>query len=153
MSDFSEGKCNLLLWAEIVILYLKMKINICTYLLGVFACTAMLTGFAYAQSYQDIQIVSPKADTTIHNNNGNLTVTVVVSPSLDSHGSAYLVLLLDGKVVAKGTKQYFKLTEIDRGMHTLQAQLKAQDDTTLITSQVVRFYMWHASRLYPQRKN
>ncbi len=110
---------------------------------------ALITFPAHAEDYQSAQIVSPEPDATIHDNNGNVTVTAVVSPTL--RAGDRLALLLDGKTVAAGSQQSFELNDIDRGTHTLRVQVQAPDGTVLITSPPVEFHMWRASLLFRNR--
>ncbi len=115
------------------------------------AGAALVSGAAWAQGEQTITIVSPQPETTIHDNTGNLTVTVAVSPPPHLEAGERLTLLLDGAPVASGTRQRFELQNIDRGSHTLQAQVNAADGSVIATSPPVTFYMWRASRLFPNR--
>lgn len=117
----------------------------------VLICTALVTFPVYAGGYQSVRIVAPESETTVHDNNGNLAVTVEVSPLLHAEVGDRLILLLDGNAVASGHDQYFELTAIDRGSHTLRARVKAADGSTLATSPPVKFYMWRASRLFRNR--
>lgn len=47
-------------------------------------CIALISCSAYADGYQVVRIISPKPDTTVHDNSGNLVVTVAVSPPLQA---------------------------------------------------------------------
>ena len=125
--------------------------NIRPLLILLLACAALISGAACAQSEQTITIVAPQPETTIHDNNGNLTVTVAVSPPPHLEAGERLTLLLDGTAVAGGARQRFELENIDRGSHTLQAQVNAADGSVIAASAPVTFYMWRASRLFPNR--
>lgn len=113
-------------------------------------CTAFISHIAHAEAYQSVRIVAPKPDTTVHDNNGSLSVTVAVTSSLRS--GERLTLLLDGNAVASGPDLHFELKDIDRGSHTLRARVKAADGKVLATSPPVKFYMWRASRLFPESR-
>ena len=99
-----------------------------------------------------MRIVAPDPESTVHDNNGNLAVAVSVSPPLRAATGDTLTLLLDGKVAASGSLRHFELQGIDRGSHTLQAQVNAADGTVLISSSQVIFHMRHASRLFRDRQ-
>lgn len=116
-------------------------------------CTAWISCLAHAGDYQAVRIVAPEADVTVHDNSGNLAVTVLVSPPLRVESDDRIVLLLDGKAVASGSAQRFVLRGVDRGRHTLQARVTAADGMVLAASPPVRFQMWQASRLFPRRTN
>ena len=115
-------------------------------------CAVLVACLAHAQGYQSVRIVAPEPESTVHDNNGNLAVTVSVSPPLRADAGDTLALLLDGKVAASGTMRHFELQGIDRGSHTLQAQVSAADGTVLVSSPQVIFHMWHASRLFRDRQ-
>ena len=103
----------------------------------------------HAQDYESVNIVAPVPETTVHDNNGNVSVKVAVTPAL--RPGDHFTLLLDGQDVASGSSRRFKLTSIDRGAHTLQVQVQAADGTVLVSSQPVQFYMWEAARRFPGR--
>lgn len=107
----------------------------------------------YAEDYQSVHIVAPESGTTIHNNNGRVSVTIAISPPLRVAAGDHLTLMLDDKAVASGQKLKFKLKNIDRGSHMLQVQVNAADGTLLATSPQVTFHMWRASRLFRNRVN
>ncbi len=112
--------------------------------------------FAWAgdtAGHDTVRIIVPQDDATVHDNEGNLDVSVKVSPPLRSDAGEQIVLLLDGRVVASGTEVRIRLTGVDRGIHTLQAQVATADGTLLLASPVTSFYMWRASGLHRGRKN
>ena len=114
-------------------------------------CCALIPSLAYAEVDQSVRIVVPQPDVTVHDNNGDLAVTVEISPPLDVEAGNRLALLLDEKVVASGTSRHFVLKGIDPGSHTLRVQVNAADGTVIATSPQVTFHMWHASRLFRDR--
>jgi hypothetical protein len=99
--------------------------------------------------YADVVIVQPANEETVHDNLGNVAVQVAVSPSL-APGDR-IVLLVDGRPVAQQMDATFALSGIERGAHTLQAQVVDASGATLVASRPVTFYMWQASRLFPGR--
>lgn len=91
-------------------------------------------------AYSDISILSPANQATIVNNEqGDLRVDIELEPSLNK-GDA-IRLLMDGRVVSTEKSLSFKLNNIDRGEHTLQAQVMSQQGVVLISSATVTFYM------------
>jgi hypothetical protein len=110
---------------------------------------ALFSGLAHAGIYQSATILAPESEATVHDNNGNLTVTVVVSPLLRADNGDYLLLMMDGIEVAKGTEQSIELKNIDRGTHTLKIEVRAKNGAVLHTSAPVTFHMWRASSLFP----
>jgi hypothetical protein len=78
-------------------------------------CTAFISCFAYAGGHHNLRIVAPGPDETVHDNSGNLVVTIAISPPLHAEAGDRLALLLDGKTVASGFGRRFGLKGIDRG--------------------------------------
>jgi hypothetical protein len=115
------------------------------------ACVILVPLPAYAGSYSYVRIVAPHADETVHDNNGNLTVKIKVSPPLNTVAGDYLTLLLDNNAVASGTNLSFALNGINRGSHTLQLKVNAADGTVQTSSPQVTFHMWQASRKFGDR--
>ncbi|MCG6933675.1 MAG: hypothetical protein LJE57_08545 [Gallionella sp.] len=114
-------------------------------------CAVFFSGCAYADGDQILRIVAPQSGSTVHDNSGNLSVTIAVVPPLHTGSDGRFVLLLDGKAVASGTGQHFNLAGIDRGSHVLRAQIQARDGRILVRSAPVEFHMWRASRLFRNR--
>lgn len=120
-----------------------------TQLFRLLICMALVSGIAHAGVYQTAKIIAPEPEATIHDNNGNLTVTVMLSPSLRTNDGDYFLLTMDGTEAARGTEQSIGLKNIDRGTHTLQIEIRAKDGALLLTSAPVIFHMWRASILFP----
>ena len=116
------------------------------------ACVMLVPLSSVAGGYEEIRIVAPEPEATIHSNNDMVTVEVSVTPALAANDQ--IALLLDDKVVAKGRKSHYRLTEVYRGSHTLLAQVIGANGSVLTTSQPVVFNMKHASRLFkrPEEK-
>jgi hypothetical protein len=114
------------------------------------AGAALGSPLAEAQGRYSIAIVQPADDETVHDNQGNVGVQVAVSPGLAP--GAGIVLLLDGQPVAQETDATFLLSGVERGTHTLEAQVVDASGATLAASQPITFHMWQASRLFPSRK-
>lgn len=117
----------------------------------VFAVAALLflTGASAAQA-AEVFVVKPASEDTIHSNQGKLTVRLRL---VDAPPGAGVRLVLDG---ASRPKIYrgnvIELDGIDRGSHSLQAVLLDAHGKQVAVSAPVTFYMWHASRLFPNRK-
>ncbi|MGH8695707.1 MAG: hypothetical protein ACREVS_04480 [Burkholderiales bacterium] len=109
-----------------------------------------LPGLAQAPGSYNVAIVQPANEETVHDNQGNVVVQVTASPTL-APGDR-VALLLDGRTVAQQMGTTFTLSGVERGTHTLHAQVVDANGATLATSPPVTFYMWQASRLFPGRK-
>jgi len=110
-----------------------------------------LPGLAQAPGGYNIAIVQPANEGTVHDNEGNVIVQVAVFPSLAP--GHQVALVLDGRPVAQQTGTTVALSGVERGAHTLQAQVVDAGGATLAASQPVTFSMWQASRLFPGRKS
>jgi hypothetical protein len=112
------------------------------------ACaTALLIVLAFAAFADEaaVRIVSPAAGETRHDNQGKLPVQVALSIPYST-----MRVLIDGS--PHGSLQdspAFILTGIDRGEHTIQVQALERAGTVIAASEPVTFYMWQASRLFP----
>lgn len=115
------------------------------------ALCAIVACVAQAAGYDTVRIVAPSQDETVHDNRGKVTVSVAVSPPLRAGAGDRIALLLDGRVVAKGSDERIALSGVDRGTHALRAEVTASDGSVLIVSAPVTFHMWRASRLFPGR--
>jgi len=117
------------------------------------ACAPAFALAGDTAGYAAVRIVAPRDDATVHDNQGTLDVSVDVSPPLRPDTGDRIVLLLDGTAVASGAEARIRLTDVERGSHTLQAQVVAAGGALLLASPQTRFHMWRASRLFPGRKH
>ena len=69
-----------------------------------------------------------------------LDVSVDVAPPLRIEAGDHIVLLLDGRVVANRAKAHIRLTDMDRGTRTLQAQVTTVGGALLLASPVTSFH-------------
>lgn len=95
--------------------------------------------------YQEIMILEPGNEQTVRDNPGNLNVFVASNPAL-REGDQYQ-LVLDGQSVSAGRDNTVKLQNIDRGEHTLTAQIVNNEGKVLLTSRPSTFYMHRISKL------
>jgi hypothetical protein len=100
-----------------------------------------------------ISIVSPRNEETIHDNTGRVAVTVAIRNGDPLAAGGAIRVLLDGKPFGPDARaSSFVLEGLERGEHRLQVQLTNATGTAIATSEVVTFYMWQASALFPSRK-
>jgi hypothetical protein len=106
----------------------------------------LAAGLAPAALAQGVTVAigRPAQDETVHDNQGNVSVLVGVEPTLAPGNQ--VVLLVDGRSVGRQNGPVFALTSIDRGTHTLQAQVLDANGNMLATSAPVTFHMWRAFR-------
>lgn len=98
-----------------------------------------------SKKYTNVSITSPANEATIRDNAGNLTVMATVTPGLQSGHK--MVLLDNGATRAESTSGSFKLSNIDRGAHTLTVQVQNRSGKTLLSSKPVTVYLHRHSAL------
>jgi hypothetical protein len=108
------------------------------------ALAVLYSGVAAAAS---VAITSPDSGEVRHDNTGTLPVRITV----DAPWSAIRVLLDAQPLPRLERSTSFTLEGIDRGEHRLEVQLLDHEDDVIATSEPVMFYMWQASRLFPNR--
>lgn len=97
-------------------------------------------------SYERIEITQPTNDMTIRDNEGRVTVTIAISPAL--HNKDTVTLRMDGKVMASNsTARSFTLDNVDRGSHSLVAEIHNAGGTLLLQSKAVTFHLHRVSTL------
>ncbi len=94
-------------------------------------------------SYQQMHIVQPEHDSAIRNNAGDIVITVALQPPLRLNDSIYLIM--DGKIVAQGQQTRFQLTNVDRGTHTIHAEVRNSAGQKRINTHPIDFSVLRAS--------
>jgi hypothetical protein len=100
--------------------------------------------------YRSLEIVSPAQEEVLWNIEGQLRVSLQVSPDLQpGHG---LRLLLDGQQqdIPAGSMQA-QLTDVWRGAHTLKAEVVNEAGQVLIASPPTTFFVRQTSLANPSR--
>ena len=103
-------------------------------------------------AYDSIAVVQPANDATVYDNAGDVEVTVAISPGLDSGAGDRIALILDGRQMPAQSAIQFTLSGLTRGEHILKAQVRDSGGKILISSSPVKFNLWQASRLFPNRR-
>lgn len=103
------------------------------------------------EEYTKLLITNPVNDSTIHSNDGKVTVTASLEPALKPQDQ--LVLYLDGQQVSTGKAVQFSLSEIERGTHNLSVAVVANDGKILRRSEDIVFYLRKVSVLSPSYKS
>lgn len=92
-----------------------------------------------AHPYRNITVVSPKQDETYFRSEGDLVVTVQLTPRLRS--SDTLVYYKDGTEIFAGKSSSHSIAEMDRGTHTVSVAVRDVDGNILIKSSDIIFFM------------
>lgn len=101
-----------------------------------------------AAPYRILRISTPAPDATVRRNNGDVTVRMEVKPPLRTDRGQVIALVLDGKRLAKRYRApQAVLRNVDRGTHTLQAQIVNGAGKVLMSSPSVTFHLMRYSRL------
>jgi hypothetical protein len=103
---------------------------------------------ATAQAYERFSVAQPQSDSSIQANDGNLMIVLDLQPSLWAAAGHSIHLYLDGTQTAAGAQTSFQLTNVDRGTHTVRAEVKDQQGHTLISTDTVSFTLQRHSRLF-----
>lgn len=92
--------------------------------------------------YQSLTVVSPAAEETLWNIGGVLDVTLSVTPALQS--GHRLNVYYDGVPITVTTAN-FRIEEVYRGAHNLQAEILDKTGRLMIRSDATRFYVQQTS--------
>ncbi len=104
-------------------------------------------------SYSEFRIQSPGNDETVRNNEGNVSLQFSIKPNLNSELKHSLSVLLDGKVVKRNiTSSSTSLSNIDRGTHTISAEIHSSSGTVIRRSSPVTIHVHRQSSLFNNNK-
>jgi hypothetical protein len=106
-----------------------------------------------ASSYASFTVAAPAPETTIRDNQGNISMLVNLEPPLRAELGHRIQFLLDG--VDQGEPQAVTgvtFHDVDRGSHTLSARIVDADGATLMTAPAVTVFLHRASILSPARQ-
>ena len=103
--------------------------------------------------YSAIAISYPGNDEAVRENAGNLTVTIESEPALDTNQGHSIEILLDGEPAGSASGASVALTNIDRGTHTLSANVVDRSGSVLGSSNTITFHMLRYSKLNPPARS
>ncbi|THB68671.1 MAG: DUF4124 domain-containing protein [Gammaproteobacteria bacterium] len=89
--------------------------------------------------YQEIKISSPENDQAVHSAPGSVTINVSVTPALQS--SHKVVIYIDGKKLSEGGSASATIQNVDRGTHTVKAEIVDESGKKLISSKSSTFHL------------
>lgn len=98
--------------------------------------------------YDSLAITAPAAEETLWNIEGVLDVNLRMSPVLQS--GHVLSVYLDGRKITVATAN-FRIEDVYRGAHNLQAEIVDKTGRLLIRSENTRFYVQQTSIANPPR--
>ena len=99
--------------------------------------------------YRIFSLSAPTNQSVVIDNNGKIAVSLTIKPALQTSFKHSISLLLDGKPIKTGLKSLTtELQNIDRGSHTLSAQIIDRNKKVLKTCAPVVFHMKRHSILH-----
>ncbi len=102
-------------------------------------------------SYTKLEILEPKNDQVFTDGAGDVTVSVLVQPELNTEQGDYLVLTLDGKKQTNSGSTSFSFNNLDRGTHTTKVAVVNEDGKSLKSSAAISFTIKRHSVLNTSR--
>lgn len=98
--------------------------------------------------YTLLRIVRPAPGETVRDNTGAVDVSVELTPPLNVQAGHKLIVALDGNTLTQQENAtQIKLSNLDRGVHTLKATVLDASGQVQISSQSLTFYMKRESVL------
>lgn len=98
--------------------------------------------------YTKFTMVTPRNDDTIWDNNGSVPVSLALEPPLDTENGHSVWVYVDGSaVVRKSQVLVHPLSGIDRGQHTIRAEVRDAKRKTLKRTKNVTVHMKRASSI------
>ena len=91
--------------------------------------------------YSQLAIIKPSHDDMVRDNAGNVEIKIAITPALHTVHGHQLVLYLDDIRVAHGSTPTLQLTNIDRGTHTLRAQIETVQGGLVQAAPIVHFHL------------
>ncbi|MEO5703115.1 MAG: DUF4124 domain-containing protein [Gammaproteobacteria bacterium] len=98
--------------------------------------------------YTVFTIVTPENDSTLRENSGAVTINLAIEPALQIEAGHKITLIVDGKPTMEGlTATQIQLGNINRGTHTLQAQVNDANGASLATTDSVTIHLKRISTI------
>jgi len=104
--------------------------------------------------YTLFQITSPTNEQSLHNSAGNVSISLAIAPNLNTKAGHYINILLDGKIIKKKTTSLSgNFQHIDRGSHSIKAELRDQSSKLIKSSNTVTIHVHRFSKQHkkPER--
>ncbi|MEJ2059827.1 MAG: DUF4124 domain-containing protein [Gammaproteobacteria bacterium] len=105
-----------------------------------------------ATTYKSLEVTHPKNDSAFWDGAGNVEINVTLEPALNIRVGDQIELYLDGKLVNKGSNTTYTVTNVDRGTHTVHAEVVDAKGDSLLKSSTVTFTLHRHSILHPKPK-
>lgn len=101
-----------------------------------------VAGKGLKKAYTRLEITSPQNDKQVYTNTGTVNIVYNLSPGLKKAKGHKFTMALDGKQLpSKGVTSQIKLSNIDRGTHTVQVFVVDTSNQILLSSNTVTFHL------------
>ena len=100
--------------------------------------------------YKSIAVVQPTNDETLRSNEGNVAVSIEISPGL-AEGNKFRIYLDGNQVPDELSSPQITLQNLDRGTHSLEVAVVNGDGQELLRSAPVTFHLRRFTQLLPPR--
>lgn len=95
-------------------------------------------GEAYI-NYQEFSVLAPEHDSIVRENSGKVTISIRVEPNIFVERGDILVIYMDDKEIVRGDQTSIMLDNVDRGTHTIKAQILNNRGEIINETDVTRF--------------
>lgn len=102
-------------------------------------------------SYNKVEVVSPKANETLRDNGGAITVQLAIEPPLNEGHE--VEILVNGQSIGSGRATSASVSNLDRGSHTISATIKDASGKVIKSASSVTFHLQRTSKLQPRRRS
>ena len=99
-----------------------------------------------------LQISYPEPDSAFWDNQGNFTLRLTLEPALDSAAGHRVRVYLDGEPRGTTSNLQWRFTGVNRGTHSVRAEVIDEAGESLIQSETVSFHLHQQSVNLPARK-
>lgn len=97
-------------------------------------------------AYSAVAILKPADEEAIRANGGVFPVELASQPALDTESGHRYVIMVDGKKHTQSTETRFNLENMDRGAHSISAEIHDRKGNSLATSSSTKIYVLRAFR-------
>jgi len=109
---------------------------------GPAAASEGLDILARNRSHEQVVILYPGDQSTVFNNDGRISVQVLVLPLLSRRSGEHVELYLNGRRILHNRGKDFQLAGVGSGLNSLQARVVGANGKAIADSDPVSFYVW-----------
>jgi len=96
-------------------------------------------------TYAAVAIIKPENEESIRANGGMFPIELASQPELDATAGHRYVIVVDGEKHQESPVAKFNLINMDRGAHSISAEIHDKDDKVLTSSSSITVYVLRAS--------